>query len=646
MSGLVFKSSGGDSTFHVEGLNDTGGSSPGGGGEGGEEDLGPGLPPLFQSNSSVNVYMPTKLRRAGSHTTGGTYAEAMNNQRQELPDARGRDRGGGGGLAMGSSGESGGSGGSGSRPTSMSTTATGDELINMDHFNSSSSGRHMRVQGFDSNSSGMISAGGAGGNLVRVFLFVSCLSIHPSVPMSIFFFLLFLYSLSLPLPSNPPTHPPAFPPNKTKKTKQNQVFRQHSTGSSSLGVGSRPTSLDGRCIDAIMELGSSSGDNHPNPSSSSSYRNINLDSAGGLVIPPMPLPPLHPPSASVADDTALNVSVAHGVDSPVFAAAAAGSSNVPSLPPLPPTHLGPGGDLQEPMSVPGLEGNYSNKSTEWFPDGPAPLPGSGGSGSGGGGGGGGSGGSAPSYIANAFRDDSSILGSSGGASSAQRGVTSPLPHISVEGGGGGEGGGGYARQQRVPGGGGQMLPPGYQQQQVYPPGPQFVMPVPLPQGYGAPAHYAAMPPASQPYIPQAQPMPHIAMGGSGGGRGGGGGGGHHARASSGASSALGSSVSRSGTGEYDGSQGGSSVDVDFGEDKKGGRYKCRYCGEIKRQHVCSALIDIRRASTETQVGLWFFDPTLRSSPTSWPPDHPPTHPSTQIQSPTHPLLSLSRWTWC
>ena len=37
-------------------------------------------------------------------------------------------------------------------------------------------------------------------------------------------------------------------------------------------------------------------------------------------------------------------------------------------------------------------------------------------------------------------------------------------------------------------------------------------------------------------------------------------------------------------------------------DKKG-RYKCRYCGEIKSQHVCPALIDIPRASMGTQVDL-------------------------------------------
>lgn len=41
-----------------------------------------------------------------------------------------------------------------------------------------------------------------------------------------------------------------------------------------------------------------------------------------------------------------------------------------------------------------------------------------------------------------------------------------------------------------------------------------------------------------------------------------------------------------------------------GDKAKGaGRYKCRYCGGIKRQHVCPALIDIPRASTGTQVDL-------------------------------------------
>lgn len=33
------------------------------------------------ADSSVHVYMPTKLRRAGSHTTG-TYADPANNMRQ------------------------------------------------------------------------------------------------------------------------------------------------------------------------------------------------------------------------------------------------------------------------------------------------------------------------------------------------------------------------------------------------------------------------------------------------------------------------------------------------------------------------------------------------------------------------------------
>jgi hypothetical protein len=37
--------------------------------------------------------------------------------------------------------------------------------------------------------------------------------------------------------------------------------------------------------------------------------------------------------------------------------------------------------------------------------------------------------------------------------------------------------------------------------------------------------------------------------------------------------------------------------------KGAGRYKCRYCGGIKRQHVCPALIDIPRASTGTQADL-------------------------------------------
>jgi len=36
-----------------------------------------------------------------------------------------------------------------------------------------------------------------------------------------------------------------------------------------------------------------------------------------------------------------------------------------------------------------------------------------------------------------------------------------------------------------------------------------------------------------------------------------------------------------------------------------GRYKCRFCGEIKKQHVCPALIDIPRAQVGTQV-----DPAL------------------------------------
>jgi len=45
--------------------------------------MGPAVLPLLQSDSSVNVYMPTKLRKAGSMTTG-TYADPANKQRQVM----------------------------------------------------------------------------------------------------------------------------------------------------------------------------------------------------------------------------------------------------------------------------------------------------------------------------------------------------------------------------------------------------------------------------------------------------------------------------------------------------------------------------------------------------------------------------------
>lgn len=65
------------------------------------------------------------------------------------------------------------------------------------------------------------------------------------------------------------------------------------------------------------------------------------------------------------------------------------------------------------------------------------------------------------------------------------------------------------------------------------------------------------------------------------------------------------SVSRSGGGRSDSEEGwsGGGSGGGGGIDKKGGRYKCRHCGEIKRQHVCPALVDVPRASTGTQADM-------------------------------------------
>ena len=166
-----------------------------GGGEGGTEEEGglacPPLPPLFKSDSSVNVYMPTKLRRMGSPTAmGGTYAEGMNRVKQERV---GGDDGKEGGREGGREGEE-------ERPASLATTATGEELINMDHFNSTSS---------------VVSSSG------------------PSL--------------------------------RGLRGREGGLEGGREGSGASVGLGSGPTSLDDRCIEAILQLGASSGDHTPYP---------------------------------------------------------------------------------------------------------------------------------------------------------------------------------------------------------------------------------------------------------------------------------------------------------------------------------------------------------------------------------------------
>lgn len=180
------------------------------------------------------------------------------------------------------------------------------------------------------------------------------------------------------------------------------VFRQPSGGPAS-----RPTSLDGRCIDAIMALGSSgdsgsgSGGARGGGGGSDSFRLSrdlpHLDSTGGVSVMSIssfggggqsrptsaamtPVLPASAPTAQptaadvVADELGASVSVAPGVDSPVFLPPTPGGTGA-LLPPPQPLPLPRGGaPLEgEPPALPNLSGSgYSGKSADWFgPDGPA-----------------------------------------------------------------------------------------------------------------------------------------------------------------------------------------------------------------------------------------------------------------------------------